>query len=365
MRVCKRCVMDTTDPDITFNDFGVCSHCQVFDREIRNQWFPNAEGAQKWEIMAEQIRKEGIGKDYDCLIGLSGGLDSAYLAYKIRDAGLRPLAVHVDGGWNSEIAVANIERVVKELKLDLYTHVVDWEEMRDLQLAFFRASVANQDIPQDHAFFSELYHCARRHKIKFFLSGGNIATECVLPTGWGYNAMDLRHLVSIHKQFGEYPLKKYPRIGFQELYRIQALRQLVQFRPLNYMPYNRNEASKELMQAIGWRHYGSKHHESRFTKFFQSYYLPVKFGFDKRKAHLSSMILTEQIDRLAALDELATPSYDSLEVEFDKIFIAKKLGITLRSFTEMLRLPNKTHRDYPSNEWLFRLKGRLVSWIRR
>lgn len=356
--------MDTTDPDISFDHEGVCCHCRTFDAVTRPTWFPNEEGARRWERLVDQIRQDGKGKDYDCLIGLSGGLDSAYLAYKIRDAGLRILAVHVDAGWNSEIAVGNIERIVKKLKLDLYTHVVDWEEMRDLQLAFYRSSVANQDIPQDHAFTAELYHCAKRHKIKHFLSGGNIATECVLPASWGYNPLDLRHLMGIHRRFGRMPLRKYPHIGFFELYTIQVLKRLVVSRPLNYMPYDRASAMDELVAAVGWRHYGAKHHESRFTKFFQTYYLPVKFGFDKRKAHLSSMILTGQMDRATALEELRQPHYDAREIEFDKRFIAKKMGISMEEFEEIFRAPKRTYLDYPSNDALFRAKAKVTRLLK-
>jgi N-acetyl sugar amidotransferase len=357
--------MDTTDPDITFDEYGVCSHCRHFEAVTRHQWFPNAEGARRWEQIVDQVKREGKNKEYDCIIGLSGGLDSAYLAYKIRDAGLRPLAVHVDGGWNSEIAVANIERMVKALRLDLYTHVVDWEEMRDLQLAFFRASVANQDVPQDHAFFAELYRCVLANDIKYFLIGGNIATECVLPESWGYNAMDLRHIMGIHRKFGKTRLEKFPKIGFMKLYGMQVFGRLKVVRPLNLMEYDREKAAKDLLGAVGWRHYGAKHHESRFTKFFQSYYLPVKFGFDKRKAHLSSLIVTGQMNRSDAMEELTRPPFDGREISFDMAFVAKKLGVDLESFKAILELPCRTYRDYPSNASLFVLKNSLVSWMRR
>jgi len=358
--------MDASDPDITFDEAGVCSHCQLWERRDRPTWFPNEEGARRWAAWVEKIKADGRGKDYDCILGISGGADSAYLAWKLRDHGLRILAVHVDGGWNSEVSVANIELLVKRLKIDLFTHVVDWEEMRDLQLAFFRSGVANQDTPQDHAFFAQLYRQATSHRIGYFLSGGNLATECVLPRSWGYTAMDRRHLRAIHRRFGTRRLRSFPTVSFLDMYLVNPyLRGFRTLRPLDLMVYRKAEAKRELAEGLGWRDYGEKHHESRFTKFFQSWYLPVKFGFDKRKAHLSSMILTSQITREEALAELQRPSFDAATLDEDKRFIAKKLGISGDEFEAILAQPNRSWRDYPSNAKLFLLKEHAVRWLRR
>lgn len=365
-QVCVRCVMDTSDPEITFDARGCCNHCRAFDSGPRQSWLPNEEGARRWAGWVDRIRADGRGREYDCIIGLSGGVDSAYLAWRLRDSGLRMLAVHVDGGWNSEVAVGNIERIVKSLKIDLSTFVVDWEEMRDLQVAFLRASVANQDVPQDHAFFAQLYRQSVQYKIGYFLSGGNLATECILPSSWGYNAMDRRHLSAIHSRFGTRRLKSFPRIGFFTMYVMNRyVRRFRVLRPLDFMNYDKMRAKAELAENIGWRDYGEKHHESRFTKFFQSYYLPVKFGFDKRRAHLSSMVVTGQISRAEALATLEKPSFNAAEIDEDKRYLSRKLGLTLEEFEAILALPPKSYRDYPSNARLFALKDRFVARIRR
>jgi len=363
--ICVRCVMDTSDPAITFDSAGVCCYCRKWEHEERLTWHPNAEGERIWQGWVQQMKAEGKGKEYDCIIGISGGADSAYLAWKLRDSGLRMLAVHVDGGWNSEISVANIEMLCKSLQLDLFTYVVDWDEMRDLQLAFFRSGVANQDVPQDHAFFSQLYRQANRLRIRYFLSGGNLATECILPRAWGYNAMDRRHLRGIHRRFGTRPLRTFPTIGFLSLYVTNPfIRRFRVLRPLNWMKYIKKEAKLELSVGLGWKDYGDKHHESRFTKFFQSWYLPVKFGFDKRKAHLSSMINSEQITREEALAELSKAPFDATTLNEDKRFLAKKLGISLDEFGRILAQPVRTWQDYPSNAALFACKDRAMRWLR-
>lgn len=359
-RVCARCVMDTSDPDISFDEHGLCNHCREFETVHRKRWFPNADGEGRWAGWVRRIQAEGRGKDYDCIIGISGGVDSAYMAYRIRADDLRPLAVHVDGGWNSEIAVRNIELLVSKLKIDLHTYVVDWEEMRDLQVAFLKASLANQDVPQDHAFFASLYREAARQGIRYFLSGGNLATECILPRSWGYNAMDSRHLKGVHARFGQRPLRTFPRIGFWRMYFWNPyVRRFRVLRPLDFMDYSRENAKEELAREIGWRDYGQKHHESRFTKFFQSYYLPEKFGYDKRRAHLSSMIVTGQITRDTAIRSLQDPPYDPLAIGEDKRYVAKKLGLTVDQFEEIMALPPRTFRDFPSNARLFALKDRV------
>lgn len=358
-RVCTRCVMDTSDPEIVFDDQGVCNHCRQFDAVTRKEWFPNEEGARRWSAICEEIKAAGRASEYDCIIGLSGGVDSSYLALKVREQGLRPLVVHVDAGWNSELAVGNIEKVVRHCNYDLHTHVVDWEEMRDLQLAYLRSGVANQDVPQDHVFFASLYHFATRNRIRYILSGGNIATEGIFPKAWHGSAMDAINLRAIHRRFGERPLRHYRTISFFEHYILYPLvKKMRTVRPLNYMPYDKASAIRELEAAIGWRSYGRKHGESLFTKLFQNYYLPTKFGFDKRRPHLSSLVVSGQLTRDEALAQLREPLYDPAELELDISYFCKKLRITRAQFDEFMRAPSHHYTDFPTWNSRYRLLKR-------
>lgn len=355
-QVCSRCVMDTSDPLITFDAHGVCNHCNEFDTVTRRNWFPNEEGARRWEAQAAQIRADGKGRDYDCILGLSGGVDSSYLALKVREWGLRPLVVHVDAGWNSELAVANIEKIVNHCGLDLHTHVVDWEEMRDLHLAYLRAGIANQDVPQDHVFFASLYHFATRNGIRTVLSGGNIATEGIFPQAWHGPAMDAINLRDIHRRFGERPLKTYSTVSFLEYYVwYPFIKKMRTARPLNFMPYNKEMAIVELESTCGWRSYGRKHGESLFTKLFQNHYLPVKFGYDKRRPHLASLIVSGQMTRDEAMVKLAEPLYDPKELEIDISYFCKKLRITRAQFDEFMTATNHGHADYKTWDSRYRL----------
>jgi len=369
-QICTKCVMDTTDPKINFDAKGVCNHCRYFVNVLSKNWYPNDEGARKLDEIIFKIQKEGKNKNYDCVIGLSGGVDSSYLAYilKKRFPGLRILAIHIDGGWNSELAVHNIENIVKRLGIDLYTGVVSWDEMQDLQLAYFKSQLANQDVPQDHAFFATLYDVALKNGIKYFLSGGNLATESILPSSWGYDAMDSTQLKAIHRKFGNLKLTKYVTVSFfkRRIYYPYFLKFKI-IRPLDYLPYIKAEAKEIINQELDWRDYGGKHHESKFTKFFQAYWLPKKFGFDKRKAHLSSLIVAGQITREEAIIELSKPLYSDNELNEDKEYLAKKLGITLSEFESIMNQPNKVFTDYPSNfnkERLFRSIIRKLNVIK-
>ena len=355
-QVCKKCVMDTTDPDIQFDEHGICNHCSNFETNIRQNWFPNELGKNMLDQIVSKIKNSGKNNAYDCIIGLSGGVDSSYIAYKAIELGLKPLAVHVDAGWNSELAVKNIENLVKILNIDLYTHVIDWEEMRDLQAAYFRAGVANLDVPQDHAFSAGVYNFADKNKIKYILSGSNYATESILPKAWGYSAMDLRNLMAIHRKYGKRKLKTFPKLNFIKYHFFYPkIKKISVVRPLNYMPYNRSQAIAILENNVKWRYYGGKHHESRFTKLFQSYYLPTKFGYDKRKAHLSSLIVSGQITRNQAVNELKMPLYDEKELRNDLTFVIKKLGFSDEEFIKILNGPIHSYREYPNNEWIFNL----------
>ena len=360
-QICTTCVMDISDPEITFNEAGVCNHCLNFENTKKN-WFPNKEGQKKLEAYLSQIKKSCQNQEYDCIIGLSGGIDSTYLALKAKDWGLRPLVIHVDAGWNSELAVSNIEKIVKHCNYDLHTEVIDWTAMKNLHLAYLKSGISNQDVPQDHIFFSTLYHYATKNNIKYILSGGNIATESIFPASWHGSAMDAINLKAIYKRFGQTKsLKNYKTINFFKyyiyfpfVYRMRVLR------PLNFMPYDKREALKELEQ-IGYKKYVGKHGESIFTKFFQTYYLPKKFGCDKRRPHLSSLIVSGQLTREEALIELDKPLHNTETIKNDKAYIAKKLGLSLEGLDELIENKNHVYSDFPN--WMKYLK--LIRFLSR
>lgn len=348
-RVCMNCVMDTTDPEISFDEEGVCNHCIEFKNVKSKNWFPTQEGSEKLAQLFSTMKKETKNKDYDCILGLSGGVDSSYLALKLFEYGIKPLVVHVDGGWNSELAVQNIENIVNHCGWHLHTIVIDWDEMKDLQLAYMKSSIANQDVPQDHAFFASLYHFATKFKINYVISGGNLATEGVFPESWHWSAMDAENLLAIHKKYGKIPLKKYKVISFLDLYFYYPfVRKMRTIRPLNYMPYVKSSALEELKEKVGYKEYKRKHGESVFTKFFQNYWLPYKFNFDKRRPHLSSLIVSGQMTRDEAINELEKPLYDEKELLEDKEYVAKKLGLTLGEFETILQMPKHDFSDFPN-----------------
>lgn len=350
-QICTRCVMDTTDPAITFDEQGGCSHCREFDRITRKNWFPNEEGAKQLKKIIERIQSESRGQKYDCILGISGGADSSYLALKVKESGLRPLVVHVDGGWNSELAVKNIESIVRYCGFDLHTHVMYWDDMKKLQLAYLRAGVANQDVPQDHAFFANLYDFAVKNNIKYVLSGGNIATEAIFPKAWQHSAMDATNLKAIFERFGNGKLQEFKTVSFFEYYLYYPFiwRMKVVY-ILNYIPYNREKAIQELQEKTEWRPYGYKHNESVFTRFFQNYYLIKRFGYDKRKPHLSSLIITGQLTRQEALSELSKPAYDDAEVEKDILYFCKKLSLDREEFDRLMNMPPRNALEFPSDQ---------------
>lgn len=366
-QLCTRCVMDTSDPHISFDGEGVCSHCHEFENETRQGWFPNAEGRERLGKMLDQIRMRGRVQEYDCILGLSGGIDSSYMALKIKDWGLRPLVVHVDAGWNSELAVGNIEKIVNHCNYDLHTHVVDWEDMRDLQLAYLRSGISNQDVPQDHIFFSSLYHFAIKNNIQYILSGGNIATEGVMADSWHEgSAMDSINLKAIHRRYGERKLRSYKTISISEYYLYYPLiKKMRTFRPLNFIPYDKKMAVEELREAIGWRDYGRKHGESLFTKVFQNDYLVRKYGYDKRKPHLSSLIVSGQMTREEALAELARPLYDPQEREIDLDYFCKKLRITRAEYEGFVDGHMSSYYDYANWEGRYKLLKKIQTLVER
>ncbi len=352
--------MDTTDTEITFDEQGVCNHCYHFDEVTTKNWYPNSDGKAKLNDIINKVKEEGKEQEYDCIIGLSGGVDSSYLALILKDYGLRPLVVHIDAGWNSELAVYNIEKLVKHCNYDLHTHVIDWEEMQDLQLAYLKSGVANQDVPQDHAFFASLYHFAVKNKIKYIFGGGNIATESIYAESWEHSAMDSICLKAIHAKYGNKKLKQYKTIAFwQYFFFYPFIKGMTTIRPLNFMPYHKREALQILKEKFGYKEYGRKHGESRFTKFFQNYYLPQKFGFDKRIGHLSSQILSGEITREQALLELKKPLYGEIELEEDTAYIAKKLGISLPELNDMVAKKGNHYSNYPNWDSRYKLMRKI------
>lgn len=347
--------MDTTDPDITFDDHGVCNHCREFEEVTSKRWFPNEVGAQHLQGIFDLVKKEGRNKKYDCILGLSGGLDSSYLALVLKDYGLRPLVVHVDAGWNSELAVKNIQTVVDHCGFKLHTKIVDWNEVKDLQRSYLKAGVANQDVVQDHAFFANLYHFAIDNNIRHVINGGNIATEAIFPSAWHHAAMDAINLKAIHKQFGSRKLKNYQTISFFEYYfYFPFIKKMNVIRPLNYMPYSKDLALERL-EKIGYVSYERKHGESRFTKFFQNYYLPKKFNMDKRKPHLSSLIVSGIITRDEALVTLDEPLYDPDELLQDKKFIADQLEITVEELDQYIAEEGHHYSEFSNWDKRYRL----------
>lgn len=350
-QICSNCIMDTTDPNITFDDRGWCDYCRNYHENILPNWHPNAEGEKILSKVIDQIKEDGKDRDHDCLIGISGGVDSSYVTYIAKEKfGLRPLIFHVDAGWNSQQAVNNIEKLIDALHLDLHTEVINWEEMKDLQIAFFKAQVPHVDTPQDHAFFASLYNFAAKHGFKYILTGANYSTECVRePLEWHYHASDLVQLKDIHKKFGKRPLKTFPLADifkFKLYYRyIKGVRVV---KPLDYVPFVKEEAMQELVDKFGWQKYAHKHYESRFTRFYEGYWLPNKFGYDKRRAHFSSLILTGQLTREEALERIAKKAYDEATIIQDFEYVANKLGLTVEELKALEAGPNKTYRDYKS-----------------
>jgi len=346
-RVCRRCLMDTSDPEIQFDEQGVCNHCHDYDRLIQQRVLKGEAGFRYLEGLVAQIKREGRGKPYDCVMGVSGGVDSTYVAYMAKTRfGLRPLAIHMDNGWDSELAVRNIEETLKRLGIDLYTNVLNWEEFKDLQLAFLKASTPDSEIPSDHAIWAVIGDMAEKLKVRYILSGFNVRTETHLPRAWSQGHFDWKYIQSVHRQFGKGKLKTFPHQGLFTYYR--RLLTLRRVDILNYLDYNKQEAMQLLERELGWKYYGGKHHESIYTRFYQGYILPTKFGYDKRRCHLSSQICSGEITREAALAELQKPTYAPSMQEEDREYVAKKLGVSDSEFETIMQLPRRNFLDYPS-----------------
>jgi len=355
--------MDTSDKKISFDDNGFCDYCNNFNSKVKPFWNNNLKNGSL-DILAKKIRQEGKGKDFDCIIGLSGGLDSSYTAYIAKEKmGLRPLLFHVDAGWNTDQAVSNIEKLVDGLGLDLYTEVINWEEMKDLQLSFLRAQIPDQDLPQDAAFFSSLYKFARKHKIKTIITGSNFSTECCRePEEWGgYLGIDKTLFKNIHKKFGKIRLVSFPLVDILR-YKIfyQRIIGMKTIMPLNSVSFIKKDAEDELERLFKWKKFKHKHHESRFTRFYEDYWLPKKFGFEKRRAHFSSLILTNQMTREEALKRISAPEMDEhfLKQEFE--YVANKLDLSVEELKFIFNGSNKTYRNYKNKRWLISLGANIL-----
>jgi len=353
-KMCTKCIMDTTDPKIQFDNDGVCNHCRNYEERAQRELHYDEAGQQKLDRLVNKIKENGKNKEYDCIIGLSGGADSTTVAYRVKKLGLRPLAITVDNGWNPELAESNIENIVKKLDLDLYTYKVDWEEFKDLQLSFLKASVANCEAPTDHVIVALLYHTAAKKGTPYIISGGNIVTEATMPESWGYHPRDWRQIRGIHEKFGKIKLRSFPHLTlFNWVY--YTFVKGIKFIPiLNYIPYVKKDAKKLIEKELNWKDYGPKHFESIYTRFFQAYILPTKFGFDKRRAHLSTLICSGQMTRQEALEEMKHHPYPTEEMmQQDREYVIKKLGLTEEEFEKIMSQPIKSYKDYPNNAFLY------------
>lgn len=350
-QICNRCVMDTTDPDIVFYTNGGCNHCTTAIQRLNDIYGDKAGNKEKLLEILRNVKKEGQNKQYDCIIGLSGGIDSSYLAYVlVREFGIRPLAVHVDNGWNSEQSVSNIHNIVEKLNIDLYTHVIDWNEFKDLQISFLRASVVDLEMLSDHAIAVAIWRIAKKKKIRYFLIGSNYQTESIMPRKWFYSfKRDSRNIMDIYKQFGSgRKIRTFPFLNFYE-YLTFGKKYGKYVMPLSYLDYNKEKAKEILRKEVAWQDYGAKHHESFITKFYQTYILPNKFNIDKRKAHLSSLICANQITRDMALEKLKDPFFRNENEEKEAVeYFCKKMELSPEEFDLIIKLPRREHNEFKS-----------------
>ena len=360
-QVCTNCVSDTSEPSISFDKDGVCNFCNDYF-EITKTFFHTLtleEKSTKLKDYVDIMKKEGKGKEYDCIIGVSGGVDSSYVAYLVKQYDLRALAVHLDNGWDAELAVKNIENICKKIDIDLYTHVINWEEFKDLQLSFLKASVANAEAPTDHAIFAILFNLAHKYKIRWIIDGVNHNSEYIREmkngSGGGYAYSDLKQIMGIHKIFGKMPLRTYPKMSYWKKLFYKYVIGIQQFSILDYIDYNKQDAQNFLIEELGWRSYGAKHHESLFTKWHQVVYLPKKFGYDKQRLHLSDLILSKQMTREQALQQLSKPPITALEqIELEE-YVMKKFGLTKEEYQKILTDKPRSYKEYPNDEWVINL----------
>ncbi|MBN4066826.1 N-acetyl sugar amidotransferase [Simkania negevensis] len=358
--------MDTTDPDISFDEKGECNHCTKAIEMVRVLDIGTEERKEQLEQVVASIKQQGKDNRYDCIIGLSGGIDSSYVAYTVKKLGLRPLAIHLDNGWNSELAVNNIEKLVKQLDIDLYTHILDWDEFKNLQAAFLKANVPDGEIPTDHAIVALIYKMAIKENIKTIISGWNTHTESILPRLWAFGHADWRYIKGIQKRFGNRKLKTFPHYNFLQCHLTYPyIRKIRSVRILEYLDYNKEAAMTTLEDELGWQYYGGKHYESIYTRFYQGCLLPEKFNIDKRKAHYSSLICANQMTRNDAIQLLQQPTYDPQKQEEDKLFVQKKLSLSPNEFEKTLNAKCQTHEDYPSYEPLINILRPIYHFAKR
>ncbi|MBU2526461.1 MAG: N-acetyl sugar amidotransferase [Bacteroidetes bacterium] len=365
-QICTNCVMDTSDSKITFDEKGICDHCNDFYENVKPNWHTDERGKKELSLIVEKIKKEGKGKDFDCILGLSGGVDSSYMLHiAVKEFGLRPLVFHVDGGWNSELAVHNIQVLVDKFGLDLYTEVINWEEMKDFQLAFFKSGVPHIDIPQDHAFVATLYNFAHKYNIKYILNGGNISTECIRnPMEYFYYGTDMAQINDIRKRFGTIKMETYPFSPIlKHKFYLRYIKRIKVLKLLNYRPYIKGDALELLNKAYGWKPYPQKHFESRFTKFFEAYWLPERFGFDSRRVQFSSLIVTGQMNRDEALEKLKKPAYNPETIEDEFNYIATKLGITPNQLKSYFTMEKKFYWDYKNQVSMFNTGAKILKYL--
>jgi N-acetyl sugar amidotransferase len=365
-QICTKTVMDTSDTRIKFDENGICDHALDFYKNVLPNWHTDERGRNALSSIVEKIKKDGYRRDFDCILGLSGGVDSSYMLHlAVQEFGLRPLVFHVDGGWNSELAVHNINVLVDKLNLDLFTEVINWEEMRDFQLAWFKSGVPHIDIPQDHAFIATLYNFAEKYNIKYILNGGNISTECVRnPMEFFYYGTDMIHIRDIIRRFSTVEMKSYPFSSIlRHKFYLRWIRGIKVVRPLNYRPYIKTEALDFLKKEYGWKPYPQKHFESRFTRFFESYWLPERFGFDSRRVQFSSLILTGQMARDEALKKLEKPAYDPDTIDQEFEYIATKMGIPVDELRKYFTMPKKFYWDYKNQETMFNFGAKILKTL--
>ena len=362
---CKHCLMDKSDPDIVFDDQGVCNHCRRYAVVAEKRLIPPAGRSVALRALVDEIKSVGDGKPYDCVIGVSGGVDSTYVAYLVKELGLRPLAIHLDNGWNSELAVSNIEKTLKILGIDLYTHVIDWDEFRKLQVAFLHASTPDGEVPTDHAIFALLYQQAARHGLKHVILGTNVVSEAILPEKWGYGYYDWRYVKNIYRQFAKGTLKTYPHFSLLKLFYYVFLRRIRMVAILNYVEYEKKTAMDILQNKLGWIYYGGKHYESIYTRFYQAYILPRKFNIDKRRAHYSNLICSGQMTRAEGVELLKEAVYPEKLLNDDREYAVKKLMLSIAEFDAIMKAPTKTFLDYRTSHKIFASAKKLVNASRR
>jgi N-acetyl sugar amidotransferase len=357
--------MDTTATEIVFDDNGVCNFCHHYDTHLVNEVFSNKGGEEKIDKLIAQIKKRGKNKQYDCLIGISGGVDSSYVAYLVKKKyGLRVFAVHLDNGWNSELAVANLEQILKRLDIDLYTYVLDWKEFRDIQISFLKSGISNIEIPTDHAIWALLIKTAAKMKIPYIIAGNNVVTESIMPDSWLYTSKDSKLIKAIHDKFGKVKMKTYPRLTTFDYIKYLLLRGIRWVPILNYIPYVKSDAKKLLIDELSWRDYGGKHYESIFTRFFHAYYLPNKFEYDLRKTYLAALICSGQITRDEALEELKNPPAKEEMLVNDKEYVMKKLGLSTEEFESIMNGSKNSFDEYPNSDKLWKNFSKIIKIAR-